>query len=720
MLQLIPFMQFLLIVILKIYLIPFHPFIHSNNDKLLLVIPKSSSSSTSHNNNNSGSHGSSSNSTINQQEQPRLSVQNSQQKLQPTLMDMSSYGLNDDISNIRSLDTMDLLSTSPPKQTGKAPSIFSPERNEKSSSLASNNGNNLLSGIDHGSNGGSDTMNAIPSLSPKKEYDKRAMLSDDISKKNKHSEYHQQQQQQQHQHQNQHHQSHRSGHHSDKSMNVKREISLSSGMQYDASLPQILLDGKAVKRSYNADMGQLDSLDYQQPDMKVRKTEQLSPIQNVSELAKSAMSMGKSYNGVMESPNSDKYGKVGEYSKGSGNAVSITTDLVNSLIKESLNDGGATKYGATLDAHQKKPSSSAKHQQHQVMDAREQSTQQQQQPPMMKTEEIDRSQSANQQYSSQHSQYRVDAKRAQQVSVPAMSRQPPMVPPSKGVAPNVDEKPFNEQQQQQQISQFQQEPNNQNVYGGAGGGQALPQQLQVKTDQRVKSEKKKKKEKHKNKDKEKSKNREERKKHKKDKDRHKDKRKSPSSGHETSVHDTKSPIRLKLNLSHTEHHASSSTTHYDSHSGHNESIGVVGGAHSAQGEQQLKLKITRDRIKPDLDATLENKQLLASSLAPASSSTATPTSFKIKIPKQVVQNYNSGGENIYNSQQMHSNELGHAQTVSGSVSGSSSSAGGGGSTKKKDKNRERDRSMQNSANLSNRTKVSIPDNCNFFRFIHLA
>lgn len=630
---------------------------------------------------------------------------------------MSSYGLNDDISNIRSLDTMDLLSTSPPKQTGKAPSIFSPEWNEKSSSATSNNGSNLLSNIDHGSNGGSDPMNALPSLSPKRDYDKRAMSSSDITKKEKHMDHHQQQQQQQ---QPQYQQSHRSSHHGDKSS--KRDVTLSAGMQYDASLPQILLDGKAVKRSYTADMGQLDSSEYQQRDIKIRKTEQLSPIQNVSELAKSAMSSKfASMNGIeskfMESPNSDKYGKLGEYSKGSGNAVSITTDLVNSLIKESLNDGG-NKYGATLDAQQKKPSSSAKHQdqqsvagynmpQQQVMDAREQQQQhhlhQQRQPHTAVTDEIDRAQNINQ-YPSQHSQHRVDSKRMQQVSGPApMSRQPP----SKGMpAQNVDEQQFNEQQQQQQqkMSQLQQEQNNQSVYGG---GQSLPTQLQIKNeaDQRVKSEKKKKKEKHKNKDKEKSKNREEKKKHKKDKDRHKDKRKSPASGHETSGHDTKSPIRLKLNLSNTEHHASSSTSsHYDSQSAHNDGIGAGGGG-LAQGEQ-LKLKITRDRI--NLDAALENKQ-------------STPTSFKIKIPKQVVQNYNGGGANVYNNQQMHLNELGHPQNPSAGNSGTSGTSGSGsgsGSSKKKDKNRDRDKSMRNSANLSNSTKVH--NNSIFNPAIHIT
>lgn len=615
-------------------------------------------------------------------------------------MDMSSYGLNDDISNIRSLDTMDLLSTSPPKQTmstTKAPSIFSPEWNDKSNSMPSNNGSNMLSGIDHGANG-SDNLNQMPSLtSPKKEYDKRAMSSIDMNKKDKQMEQ----------------QPNRTAMQSDKAMNQKRDISLSAGMQYDANLPQNLLDNKtAVKRSYNADIGQLDSSDYQQREMKIRRTEQLSPIQNVSELAKSVMS-SKSYgslNGIeskpMESPNPDKYGKIGEMSKGS---VSLTPDLVNSLIKEGLTDTG-TKYLQTLDASQKKqPSIKSEHNvmppaynmpPHQMLDTRESNQQH-----LIKNEDIDRTQVANQFSSQSHSQYRMDPKRIQNPTLnPAMSRQTqpqlqlPQMTSSKGMLP--DELQFNEQQQQQKMSQLQQEQSNQNVYDA----QILPQQLQIKTDpdQRTKSEKKKKKEKHKNKDKEKSKNREERKKHKKDKDRHKEKSKSHESGHESSQTDApKTPIRLKLNLSQTEHHSASSHGMYDSQSIHNE--GQPSTSHQGTHGEQLKLKIPRDRIKPELDSGSMDNKIPTPSMAP----TSTPTSIRIKIPKQLIGNCNSGGANIYNSQQMHLNDMGHTQNQSGSS---------GGSGKKKDKNRDRDKSMRNpsgnpSGNLSNPTKVTSLIHC---------
>lgn len=571
-------------------------------------------------------------------------------------MDMSSYGLNDDIGNIRSLDTMDLLSTSPPKQQIKAPSIFSPEWNEKPTSMAGNNGSGLLSNTDHGVNGSE--MNALPSLSPRKDYEKRPISSD---KKDKQMDQH-----------------HRS---SEKSMKRDAMSLAASGMQYDASLPQNLLDTKSNKRAYNTELGQLDSIDYQQREMKIRKVEALSPLQNVPDLSKSAMSSKSfaSINGIesksMDSPNSDKYGKHGEFGKGSGNDVTITTDLVSTLLKESLSDTG-NKFGAALDPAQKKAAAAAMQdrnamsaynmQPHQMMDARDQN-----QPQMIKSED----RAANQ-YSSQVPQYKQDVKRVQVAPVAAAMPRP--------VQSKADGQ-FNEllqshQQPHQKMSQLQQEQSN--VYGVNA---SLPPQLQIKHDseQRTKSEKKKKKEKHKNKDKEKSKNREERKKHKKDKDRHKDK--SKAHGHASSVLEPpKSPIRLKLNLSHSDHHTSA-TSHPLYEGVHND--GTLNATHPPPSDQ-LKLKISRDRIKDAdvMDAKVQNAPL-------ATAMTSTPTSLKIKIPKQVVADYNSGS--VYNSQPMQSNAMGHSHNTSG------------GSGKKKDKNRDRDKSIRNSGNLSNPTKVTI-------------
>lgn len=643
---------------------------------------------------------------MNQQEQQsRLSVQNTQHKSLPSLMDMSSFGMMDDLNTIHSLDSMDLLSTSPPKQTIKAPSIFSPEWNEKSSSVASNNnGNNsLLSGVDHGANG-SEMMNAMPSLSPKRDYDKRA-ISDINVKKEK---------------QKDHSQSHRSSSLSmqsgaeKSSFNLKREppISSSAGLQYDSNLPQNLLDNKSIKRSYNADLSQTDSTDgYQPREMKLRRTEQLSPIQNVSELAKSATT-SKLINGIeskpMESPNSDKYGKLGEYAKGSGNAVPITTDLVSSLIKESLNDT-VSKYSTPLDAPQKKiaplPSAPIKSDhmmpagytmsQHSMIESREQN-----QAHLLKSEEFDRLQATqygNQQQQQQHSQYR----RMQQMSsVPTSRSSSQQMPTSKAIsAPSIDDQQYTELQQQPHLlpkpQQFHQEQSHQNMYGTQG----LPPQLQIKSDadQRTKSEKKKKKEKHKNKDKEKSKNREERKKHKKDKDRHKDKssKSSLSGGHEhTSSQDVpKSPILLKL-----------SNVSYNAQTAlHNDASANV--AHQQQNEIP-KLKIARVGAA---SRSSSGSDIKSQATSQAAGQTTSSLKIKLPIPKVKMDNYSGVGSvgsssttaaaaaaAYNNNQHKHSNELNHSQNV-GSGSGSAS--------KKKDRTRERDKSMRNTANLPNQTKV---------------
>lgn len=166
----------------------------------------------------------------------------------------------------------------------------------------------------------------------------------------------------------------------------------------------------------------------------------------------------------------------------------------------------------------------------------------------------------------------------------------------------------------------------------------VPPQLVVKLESpehRSKSEKKKKKEKHKNKDKEKSKDKEERKKHKKDKDRHKDKFKDKDksqhgnrSSDEPSVHN---PIRItipkeKLNLSQTD---ASIKSGYDN-------LQMPQPPH--QVPAAIKMKITKDRIKPDIqDAAIGHNanELHSTSTASASAS----TSLKIKIPKVCAKYY---------------------------------------------------------------------------------
>lgn len=291
------------------------------------MINRSSSSSSTNNNNNSNINSSSSSSSSNlnnnnsattQQEQQTISVHNSQQqKSQPSLIDMSSY----DIRNIRSLDTMEnLLSTSPKNPSGKAPSIFSPEWNEKPNSMPVSHERKLMCN-DNGSNGSESTL--LDTLSPKKQYDKRAMSSNDTMKKEK---YQQQQQQQQ--------QSQRMSMQSDKrpqSSSLKRDNSTFSGMQYDANLPQNILDSKSMKRSYNTDSMQLDNMDMDR-EFKIRKMDQMSPSTNLGDQIKS----GDAFD---DAKSMKPYGT-------SSNGIETNTDFVSSLLKQSLSDS-SSKYSSS-------------------------------------------------------------------------------------------------------------------------------------------------------------------------------------------------------------------------------------------------------------------------------------------------------------------------------------------------------------------------------------
>lgn len=296
--------------------------------------------------------------------------------------------LHDDLSNICSLDTLELLN-SPKAVTGKAPSIFSPEWNEKSSSMLGNKSSSLQSNMEHGANG---SENKSANLSPKKEYNKRAMSSNDtINKKDKHIEEQPQQQQQQQI-------SHRTSSSSqmDKSMRIKRESISISGMQYDTNLPQNLLDNKAVKRSYNADpLNQSENSDHQHREAKHRKTEPISPTNILNDPNKSGVS-SKSF------------------SSSSLNGIETNPDLVSSLLKESLSD---VKFGAsTLDVQMKKMPSSVPQQdpntnynlQQQIFDQREQQAQQSIKTEPFEHSNLDRSQRNNQ------NQYQVNQHHHQQ------------------------------------------------------------------------------------------------------------------------------------------------------------------------------------------------------------------------------------------------------------------------------------------------------------------
>lgn len=573
---------------------------------------------------------------------------------------------------------MDLLN-SPPKQqmnSGKAPSIFSPEWNDKSNS--SNNGSNLLGRMDQqqGSNG-SEIHDSIHSNDP-------------IKKDKSNDQHHQQ-----------HQQSHRTSMQtSDKMMGLKREMApLTGGIQYDANLPQNLLDNKAAKRPYNSEQMQLDGNEYQQRDVKMRKVEQMSPTHQ--HLA-------------------DQSGKSGSGSKTFGasslNGIETSTDLVSCLLKETYYADSASKYVApTVDSASDKKMATANMQDMNQMAGYNVQTgnmdqQQQHHQHSNKPDAFDQAMST--QYSNQHMQYNkhMDAdithqsQRMLQIKTDDLNQQFDSLEKRKSIQKLNPDTQFQDMHSQMRHSQqtlagtneMQQQQQQQQLHSGNNQMQ-LPAQLIVKSDsaERIKSEKKKKKEKHKNKDKEKTKNREERKKHKKDKDRSKDKSKIQQIGHSIpEMPNNTEPIRItiakdKLNLSQTDHHNLSSG-YSKSHSNLND--GSINSSsqhlqHNQQQpqpvEQQIKLKIPKDRIKTDLQMNLN--AMNHNTVQAPQATTSTPTSLKIKIPKDVIENYAN------TSQQNYSNETGHTQNPS----------------KKKDKNRDRDKSMRNSSsNMPNSTKVS--------------
>lgn len=262
------------------------------------------------------------NSLQSDQQQTNSSSVHNLQRSQPTLIDQSSY----DISNIGSLDTMDLLApTSPPKS--KTYSIFSPEWNEKSSSLPS-----IMSGNE---SNGSETRNALED-SPKK----RGMPTIDSIKKEKRPESTFNPVMS---HNNPSQNSVSQSNHQNRNMpnqlvdkrqqqqnpNVKREVTLSHGMQYDTSLPQNILDSKPIKRPYNSDQTVNDN-DYR--DSKVRKIEPLSPLRSSNEQKSGHDDFKSKPFGTTMSASS------------SLNGIETNPDLVSSLLKESLNE---TKYSTT-------------------------------------------------------------------------------------------------------------------------------------------------------------------------------------------------------------------------------------------------------------------------------------------------------------------------------------------------------------------------------------
>lgn len=192
----------------------------------------------------------------------------------------------------------------------------------------------------------------------------------------------------------------------------------------------------------------------------------------------------------------------------------------------------------------------------------------------------------------------------------------------------------------QQQSMVKQEPSKYDAYEPSA---TLPQQLfetslpaQIKLEpgselgQRIKTEKKKKKDKHKHKDKDKTKDREERKKHKKDKDRQKDRERStelpPADGH--------NPLKITIPRDK-----------------------LISSQDVTQPGGGFKITIPRDRIKPEPLPQQQQQQ--------------PPASLKIKISKDLIENYASGQP--HNPAETNSNSHSH-------------------SSKKKDKDRDREKS----------------------------
>lgn len=490
-----------------------------------------------------------SSSNITSRSDQMLSVQCAQpMKSSSSLFDTSAFSamLNEDLTNICSLDNMDLLSS--PRQK----SIFSPEWNDKSNSMMSNNENSLLSNLDHGSNGSDHSKQST--VSPT---NKRAIIGDELNIKKEQQQMHRTSATAQ----------------MDKSMKMKRDSITISGMQYDKTLPPNLIDTKAVKRPFADALDQIDPSDYAYRETKLRKTDIISPT-NAASLLDSKPNVG---------------GAKGAFGVAL-NGIETNPDLVSSLLKESLSD---TKFG-TLD--QKKMPSTVGQDPNAMTNynAMQQQLYDQQQAivPIAKVESfdshpavtMDRSQRSINQYGSQHhvqqhdqhqkhhqqqkqhkdmeqmqqygkvkpdaAMFHEPSQLQQHLQQPSQLPQTQIMPQQQQAQQQRQQQPPHYHQQPHQVAhqfqdshhqhqpshqphqlQQQQQQQQQLLQQQHLLAQPLPAELCYSDQEKHHDKKKKKKEKHKNKDKEKSKNREERKKHKKDKDRSKDKSKSHHGNH---------------------------------------------------------------------------------------------------------------------------------------------------------------------------------------------
>lgn len=457
----------------------------------------------------------------------QTSVQSQQQPptKRPSTIDSSSFRLTDDLTNIKSLDNLDLLSTSPPRQllstqNTKAPSIFSPEWNEKPA----------------GSNGNGDEIS-----SPIKQEQKPLINIDLNSKMDNRADHYNMSGSQM-------------GHAKSVAGVGEKRPSSSNSKRYNESMGMpvnqqaSMFDNRSEtkpssKRNFgNMEFGQSDAIDAK--EYKIRKIEptQSPPSTSMSQSFGASASNTNSSSGFDDMLPSKSY-----------NGIETNPHIVSNILKESLFSENSNKFGVPsmsmpstgADEFDLNASQFLQYQQVQQPHPQQQQTlpQQPQQSNSNHNAEIlydraenlyDRTMFLNSSNNSSNKQQQQQLPQQQQQQQPP---QPQPQHPSQYMQRPVKSDNFNSIDDTGLGSfdaQFQQ---NNAFYAQAQSistnpQKMLPAQLQLNPDDpdsegvHSKSEKKKKKEKHKNKDKEKSKDREERKKHKKDKDRHRDKDRS--------------------------------------------------------------------------------------------------------------------------------------------------------------------------------------------------
>lgn len=465
----------------------------------------------------------------------QTSVQSQQQlppppTKRPSTIDSSSFRLTDDLTNIKSLDNLDLLSTSPPRQllstqNAKAPSIFSPEWNEKPA----------------GSNGNGDEIS-----SPIKQEQKPLISSDLIGKMDNRAEHYTMSGSQM-------------GHAKSIAGVGEKRPSSSNSKRYNESMGMpvnqqaSMFDNRSEiksssKRNFgNMEFGQSDAIDAK--EYKIRKIEptQSPPSTSMSQSFGASASNTNSSSGFDDMLPSKSY-----------NGIETNPHIVSNILKESLFSENSNKFGVPsmsmpstgIDEFELNASQFMQYQQVQQPHAQQPHAQQQQTLPQQPQQSnsnhnaeilYDRAEniydrtmflnSSNKQQQQQlqqlpQQQQLQQQQPQQQPQHPSQYMQRPVKTDNFNSIDDVGLGTFDAQFQQNNAFYAQ----TQNI--STNPQKMLPAQIQLNPEDpdsesvHSKSEKKKKKEKHKNKDKEKSKDREERKKHKKDKDRHRDKDRS--------------------------------------------------------------------------------------------------------------------------------------------------------------------------------------------------